>query len=476
MHTENNFTGSYSGVKVTLAGLGLHGGGLEAAKFLARYGAELTVTDLRGEDVLKPSIENLDDYVKNLDSQAKPVRYVLGKHETEDFKNADLVIKNPGMPPSSPYLQVAKKIETDISLFLRYNPARLFAVTGSKGKSFTSSALHYGLAAFHKKQLCGSAYLGGNITVSPLTFLEKLNNCDDVVLELSSWQLGDIKTGLLKPKAAVLTPIMKDHQDRYGSMDSYVADKRRIYAAQDKDCATIALNDSWGKSFLAESKGRSYFYSATPLDTGIAGAYLENGAGFAQCINGFNDKIQIVPKDTLVPGVHQKINLLAASLAMLEAGLDPDFIKDCNAKFSGIEHRLEFFYEHNGIKFYNDTAATIPQAAACAVAALGNPILVTGGTDKNLDFSPLISACANAKKIILLDGSAAVKIMQGLKSAGIDFCGPCGSLAAALEEVYKTAKDGDIVVLSPGCTSFGMFLNEFDRGRKWKETVVNSNA
>jgi len=186
----------YSGKKVVIMGLGLNGGGLESARFFLKRGADVTVTDLRDEKTLKPSIEQLG---------GENVRYVLGRHEIDDFKKADIVIKNPGVRPDSPFLQAARQIETDISLFLAESPAKLFAVTGTKGKSCTASALYH---IFKYAQNNGKAYLGGNITVSPLTFLDELSENDNVVLELSSFQLGDLKDKPIKPRAAVLTAIM----------------------------------------------------------------------------------------------------------------------------------------------------------------------------------------------------------------------------------------------------------------------------
>ena len=203
----------FSGMKVLVMGLGLHGGGLESVLYLANRGAELTVTDLRDENTLAPTIEKLNNLT---------IRYVLGRHDREDFEKADMVVKNPGVRPDSPYLQGLRRIETDISLFLGICPARILAITGTKGKSNTSSALYWALNEGKTAGLLpGKARLGGNITVSPLSFLEELAPGDDVVLELSSFQLGDLRyvsTGqgrkLLKPRAAIMTPIMRDHLDR----------------------------------------------------------------------------------------------------------------------------------------------------------------------------------------------------------------------------------------------------------------------
>jgi UDP-N-acetylmuramoylalanine--D-glutamate ligase len=454
-------------------GLGLHGGGAESARYLAGEGAELTVTDLRDKETLAPSLEKLRDL--------GPVRYVLGRHDTEDFERADMVIKNPGVRPDSPFLKAAKRIETDISLFLANSPARLIAVTGSKGKSSTASAIHWVLTRARREGLLrGRACLGGNITLSPLSFLDTLKAEDDVVLELSSWQLGDLKgkTGasgeaLLKPRAAVITAVMADHQDRYGGMEAYVADKRIIARGQDARDVLVAPDDSWGRSFFRESRGRPLVYADTPLPAGSAGGWLTgpDGPGLAR-LNREAPLTELVPSRLLTPGYHQKKNLLAAGLALFDLGLPPEFIREALGTFPGIEHRLEFFYEAGGIRFYNDTAATIPEAAAAAAAAFDTPpILIAGGSDKALDFTPLVQAAAGTKALILLAGTGTDRLRPLLDKAGISYRGPFDSVDEALRSSLEGAGPGDRVILSPGCASFGMFLNEFDRGHRWKEAV-----
>jgi len=464
-------------MKALVMGLGLHGGGLESARFLLKRGAIVTVTDLRDEKTLAPSIEQLDKICSELGSD--PVRYILGKHEIEDFKNADILIKNPGVRPDSPFLQASKKIETDLSLFLSESKARLFAVSGTKGKSGTASALHWILQS---KRKSGKAYLGGNITVSPLTFLDELCEDDDVVLELSSFQLGDIKTigcgELLKPKAAILTSIMHDHLDRYASMDEYIGDKRNIYRGQDETCVTIAGDDDWGKSFRAQTKARPIIWSHSVLTEGQSGGWIDSdGRGVARLYNfeGVSEELtELVPQELLAPGKHQKLNMLSAALAAYALGAQAQEIRGALAEFKGIEHRLEFFHEANSVRFYNDSAATIPEAAAACIEALADNaslVLVTGGTDKNLDFSPLAAAAKKAKAIILLAGSGSEKLSKLLAENGVAAEGPFDNLDKAVGCALSKAEKGDNLALSPGCASFGMFLNEFDRGRKWKEAV-----
>ena len=459
-------------------GLGLHGGGLESARYLAGQGAELTVTDLRDEKTLAPSLEKLQ-------SLGVSVRCVLGRHEKADFEKADMVIKNPGVPPDSPFLKAARRIETDISLFLAASPARLTAVTGSKGKSGAASAIHWGLREGKDAATKGAAYLGGNITVSPLSFLDSLGSGDDVVLELSSWQLGDLRGRLredgsgplLKPRAAVLTAIFPDHLDRYASMDAYVADKRIIYRGQDRGDLTVAGNDRWGRSFLEETPGRPLVYAESPLAEGVAGGWLGGpGEGaFVRLSTGpcAGRLLEPVPPRPLTPGSHQKKNLLAAALVLLDLGLSPENIRRSLETFPGIEHRLEFFREAGGVRFYNDTAATIPEAAAAAVAAFDEPpVLVAGGSDKNLDFGPLADAAARVKALILLGGSGTEQFRVLLDKRGLAYQGPFDTMDQVAAAAFGAARKGDTVILSPGCASFGMFLNEFDRGRRWKEAVA----
>ncbi|MBO7613691.1 MAG: UDP-N-acetylmuramoyl-L-alanine--D-glutamate ligase, partial [Treponema sp.] len=212
------------GKKITVMGLGLNGGGEACVRFFLRHGAFVTITDMKTSEQLAPTIKRLNS---DPDLDKDRFTYVLGEHRIEDFAEADCVIKNPGVKiQGNKYLAAAKRIESDISIFLHFTKASIIAVTGSKGKSSTVSALDFSLRNAGYK-----SFLGGNITVSPLTFLEKTDGTTPVVLELSSWQLADLRgRKALKPKIAIITKIMPDHQNWYGSMESYVNDKKLIYA------------------------------------------------------------------------------------------------------------------------------------------------------------------------------------------------------------------------------------------------------
>lgn len=448
-------------MKVTIMGLGVNGGGLASALFFARSGAKVTITDKKTETELKASIDALTEF--------PDIRYVLGTHEIDDFKNADTVIKNPGVKlEGNVFLASARSIETDVSVFLRFSKAPIIAVTGSKGKSSTVSALYYAL-----KKLGYPAFLGGNITVSPLTFLDETNKTTPVVLELSSWQLADLKgRALLKPRIAIITPIMSDHQNWYGGMEPYVADKKLIYADQDNTCHLVCnYDDEWGAIFATESRAQIHWYSAKPLPDNRDGAWLtDDGTGWMK--NGNAAPSKILPSTLKVPGIHMKQNLLNAAQALSLFGAENEKIADALAHFPGIEHRLELFHEENEIRYFNDSAATIPEAVAAAIESFdNNVILLTGGTDKNLDFKPIAEVAHLAKRIFLLAGTGTDKLIPLLRDRNISFEGPFANLIDLVNAVRSKAEKGDNIVFSPGATSFGMFVNEFDRGNKFRDVV-----
>jgi UDP-N-acetylmuramoylalanine--D-glutamate ligase len=452
------------GMKVTVMGLGINGGGLASAQFFARRGAEVTVSDLRGREALAVSLAALEGL---------PVRLVLGRHEQGDFEKADLVVKNPAVSPGSPFLQSARDhgaaVETDLSIFLALAKNPILAVTGSKGKSTTASAIAFGLA-----RVDPGTKLGGNIAVSPLSFLDELRGGAPVVLELSSWQLGDLRgRGLLTPVVSAFTVILPDHLDRYPGMAEYVSDKKAIFQEQQPGAkAVFNLDDPWQREFPRETRATSCFYSAGPLPDGLRGAWLEGCEGRALIAEGKKAPAAILGS-TRVPGAHNRMNLLCAGLALHLFGVKAEVVRKALAEFPGVEHRMEMFREWKGIRFYNDSAATIPHATAAAVRTLEPPlVLVAGGTDKNLDFSPLRGLARKPDAIVLLAGTATEKIRALLDEEGVASEGPFDRLGPAVEAAIARARAGGAVLFSPGCASFGMFLNEFDRGSTFKRTVL----
>ncbi len=450
-------------MKITVMGLGLHGGGLASARFFLERGAEVTITDLRDETILAPSMKQLADV---------PVRYVLGRHDLADFSGADMVIKNPAVPLSSPYLKAAGRIESDISIFLRHNRRPLIAVTGTKGKSTVVSAIYHGALKSWPK-----ARLGGNITVSPLTFIDECTVEDEapVILELSSWQLADLAgKKLLKPSISMITNIMHDHQNRYETFRDYVNDKKLIYADQrPEDLTIINGDDPWSLEFIRETAARPFPFTGTPPgESKEPGSWLDGtGRGFIRTA-GSGAIEEILPEKLKVHGLHNRINLLAAASALRLFGMESRQVSEALAGFGGIPHRLELVAERKGVRWFNDSASTIPESTAAAVASFSVPVqLISGGTDKELDFAPFREYASIPENIFLLEGSATDKMIGILKEKQIPFHGPFASLRSAVDAAEAAAGAGDVVLFSPGATSFGMFLNEFDRGDQFRNMV-----
>ncbi|MBO4320357.1 MAG: UDP-N-acetylmuramoyl-L-alanine--D-glutamate ligase [Treponema sp.] len=512
-----------AGKKITVMGLGLNGGGEACVKFFLQHGAYVTVTDMKTAEQLAPTLKSIAQD-ERLDKSR--ITYVLGQHRIEDFENADCVIKNPGVKiQGNQYLAKAKAIETDLSIFLHFTKAPIIAVTGSKGKSSTVSAIYNGLlgAGFQ-------AYLGGNITVSPLTFLDKTDGTTPVVLELSSWQLADLRgRKALKPKISIITRIVPDHQNWYGDMDSYIADKTLIFADQDENDFTIVSADddgylketaipeigckSWGDYFASMTKAKVLRYSSNVLQHDLFGAFLmrdgDEVCGYARLPQELMSKSSTASNiqeekilgKLLVPGPHMKINALNASLVLRLMNVAPEQCISILSEWKGVPHRLEHFYDavvpFNNIKlaFYNDTCATVPEACAAAVQSFDDGVvLICGGTDKNLDFTPLIQTLSGnngkrfiPRKILLLEGTGTDKLIPLLEEENIPYNGPYNSLGALLgilkteliqEDAVKTfgyTEDGGAipVVFSPGATSFGLFSNEFERGNSFKKEVLS---
>lgn len=450
-----------TGVKVTVMGLGLNGGGLASARFFAGRGATVTVTDLRDETVLAPSIAALKGF---------DIRYVLGRHDNADFADADLVIRNPAVRNDNPYLALAKAVETDISVFLQVNKNPVYAVTGSKGKSTTVSALH----AIFQATYPGTR-LGGNITVSPLSFLDELDGTSPVVLELSSWQLRDLRgRGVLAPRVSGITNLLRDHLNAYGgSMELYALDKQEIFAGQAPDSWTVLnLDQDWGRTFAAACPTRLAAVSAAgrPTFAGAqARAWLDSDRALfeqdAQTVSLFSGPL-------LVPGQAFRFNCLFAAVYAKLAGISPAAIQQALSAFGGIEHRMEKFASWNGIDFYNDTAATIPDAAVASFASFDRPVhWITGGTDKELSFEPYQTLTRTPASVTLLHGSASAQLLPLLQAKHWPVSGPTADFPAAVQAVCQQARPGDIVLLSPGAASFEMFKNEFDRGHQFKALV-----
>lgn len=466
-------------------GLGLHGGGVGVVKFFVEQGAKVLVTDLRTKKELRESIERLKKH---------PIKYVLGKHRAEDFKNADMVIKNPAVPKDSKYLKIAKKngvsIETDVGLFFELCPSKkIIGITGTKGKSTTATLIYKILSQkftpHPKRRGAGfnNIVLAGNIGYSVLEDLEKINKNTIVVLELSSWQLEGLEKHKKSPPIAVFTNIMPDHLNRYRSMRDYIEAKKLIFKFQEpKDWLVLNYDDKAVRGLVNEAKSRAIFYSTS---FGIVDSHKKSGAYIDEDKILFGEKRQKICnlKDVKLVGEHNLSNVLAAITVAELLGIPDGLIKKGLQKFYGLRGRIEFIKEFRGIKYYNDTTATTPEAIIAALQSFplvrGKIILIAGGADKNLNFQDLAKEILERVKIlILLRGTATPKIEKAVRLRAQKRSLKVGliilkakNMKEAVEKASRQAEENDIVLLSPGCASFGLFKHEFHRGEEFNKGV-----
>ena len=442
-------------------GLGLHGGGVGAANYFTSKGSRVIVTDLKREDDLRESIEKL----KN----RKLVKLVLGEHRYRDFGEADLIIKNPGVPKDSPFISYALergiRVDTDIGVFIdeiRGLTGNVVGITGTKGKSTTAALIH---------RVIGSrldVLLAGNITVSVLEILDNVKKDTWVVLELSSFQLGDIRGKRFSPRIGVFTNLMEDHLDYYPDMESYFRDKETLYAFQGPgDIFVINREDDvFGR--VGGVKGERITFGLSARFDG-PGTYVKGDTVY------FRSKVEmpvIEVKNILLRGGHNLFNVLGAAAAACGAGFDPGDVGRSIADFKGLRHRLEFIAERKGVRYYNDSAATTPLSAVRGIESFSEPVvLIAGGSDKGLAARDLAEA-VNRKvgKLILLEGTGTKRLLE----EGLDIpYTVCSGIEDAVHLASRQADSGDTVLLSPGFASFGMFKNEFHRGDTFREAVLN---
>jgi len=452
---------NFKNKKITVMGLGLHGGGVAVTKWLAQKGADVLVTDLRDRKTLKPSLEKLKRY---------KIQFVLGKHRAQDFQGIDLVIKNPGVSPESKFLKIAKKnkisIETDISLFFRMCPAQIIGITGTKGKSTTTSLVFEFFKSAGREPV-----MAGNIRISPLEKLAQIKRITPVILELSSWQLEDMTHLKKSPHLAVITNILPDHLNRYRSMSSYVRAKKVIFKYQNQnDFVVLNYNNPYIKQFSKEIVSQRYWFSVNKL--GVRdGCYIKQG--WIVYKENSLEKIICHVKDLEIPGQHNLENALAAISVAKISGISNIVIKNTLRQFKGIPDRLELIRRWKGKEFYNDTTATAPAATLAALASFDEKIiLIGGGSDKNLSYRDLAKEVQ--KKVaflVLLKGSATRKFINELEKIGYKSWQRVSNLAEAVDLAYRSDK-GRIILFSPAAASFNMFLNEFDRGDQFKKIVV----
>jgi UDP-N-acetylmuramoylalanine--D-glutamate ligase len=453
---------------VAILGLGLLGGGEGATRFFAERGARVTVTDLKTEAQLARTLDRLADL---------PLEYHLGGHPEDVLLQMDLIVANPAVPRTSRLLAQCHRegipVTSPMNVFLSLCAGHIAAVTGSVGKSTTSSMLAAMLKADNRQ-----VYLGGNIGGSLLPYLNEINRGEHVVLELSSVQLEDAAYLPWSPEMAVVTNIMPNHLDRYKTIEAYARAKYNIVKYQKShDCAVLNYDDSilrrWG---LEGEGGKRLFFTNAGHGKGLVdGINLRNGRLLWQ--KDGKQRVICTSSELELPGEHNAYNAMAATAAACELGVSQPAIQRALANFQTLEHRLEECSTASGRTFYNDSDSTTPASTIAALDALQKPItLIAGGVNKNVDLRPLAEEIAGKVEVLVTLGKAGPEIAQITREAGIErghtpVIKEANSLEDAVSSAFELSMPGTTVLFSPACSSFDMFDNFAQRGRCFKRLV-----
>ena len=442
-------------------GLGLFGGGRSLTEFLCQAGAAVTVTDLRDADTLSDSIELLKDH---------PIQWTLGEHHERDFLGADRVFVNPAVPRSHHLLRacVARGIplDTEMNLFFKLCRGRICGITGSNGKTTTSS-----LTGTIFRNVFETARLGGNLGHSLLSEVDVIGPDDWVILELSSFQLEDLGHLARRPEISLVTNLSPNHLNRHKTYRAYREAKRTII--EGSGVAVLNGDDTIVRSWATRTKRRVTFYgrcaSVTPRARGVwvigdEAVLSENG----------RSRPLFSREDLQLVGDFNLVNAAGAAAAALEGGCPDGAIIAGVRAFKPIEHRLELFCEQEGIRYYNDSIATTPESTLCALSALGpNMVLIAGGSEKGSSFSILGRAIVSRTRGLVLIGDTAPRILKAVRDAGGGIpVERVADLEEAVDTAARMAQPGDAIALSPACASYDMFLHFAERGERFKELVL----
>jgi UDP-N-acetylmuramoylalanine--D-glutamate ligase len=465
--TEPKTLMEFSGKRVIVMGLGRFGGGIGVTRWLCRQGAQVEVTDLAQAGDLSDSLAALRDV--NITTR-------LGGHDESSLDRCDLLVVNPGVDKNkSTFFKaaVARGIPwtSEMNLFVERCPGKIVGVTGTVGKSTTTAMIGAILekARHSDGWWHGETWLGGNIGKSLLDDLPKMGPNDIVVLELSSFQLEDMDQVHKSPHIALVTNVRDNHLDRHGTLEAYAGAKGNIYKYQhDGDWLILPFENGvdllpagWGKRL------RVWRYSVDAETRRVRWAWPgESGR-----------VLEEVSVSLSVPGLHNIWNAGGAMAVSRILGVADSTALEALAQFNGLPHRLEFVREFAGVKYYNDSKATTPEAAMTSLRAFDcGVVMLVGGSDKGSSFTELGRALADRAKAVICMGATQEKIAKAAEQAR----GPAtipnvervSSFADAVDRARNLAEPGNVVVLSPACASFDWFRNYEHRGEVFKSTVL----
>lgn len=450
---------------MTVMGLGLHGGAVGTVRWLHEQGAQVTVTDWKSEEELAFSVRALQGL--------NNVRFVLGRHEEKDFIETDMVVRNPAVRRDSPLLAAAHAagvpVEMDSSLFWQACPSRdIIGVTGSKGKTTCSRAISTML-----RRLGQHVVEVGTDGVSPLAELAQVTSGTTVVFELSSWRLEALAERHISPRTAVVTAFFPDHLNTYASLSTYEATKQTIIRWQRaEDVAVLNFDDEHVQLWRTMVHSTPWWFSLTAapaLGIGVTGGRL--------VVRDGKKRVVIAPASVLpLKHAHERRNVLPAILLAYLRGVSAGEIGKALLALKPLPHRLEEIGTVASVTYINDSASTVPQATVAALASHAGRtvVLIAGGQDKSLNYAELAAAInvAKVRILILLPGTATDKMRTALSNqVSAPPISDARDMPDAVQRAQSAARAGDVVLLSPGAASFGLFQHEFDRGDQFRAAV-----
>ena len=455
------FNNYLNGKKVAIIGLGVSN--LPLLKYMNNQNAKITIFDEKEEeDIPRKLLEKLDKYNAN---------YFFGKNCLENLKNFDIIFRSPSCLPTREELMLEEQrgaiVTTEIEMLIKLAPCQIIGVTGSDGKTTTTSLIY---SILKKKGY--NAYLGGNIGKPLFTKLEEIKPEDKLVLELSSFQLMGMT---VSPNISVITNITPNHLNIHKDYKEYIEAKKTIFKYQNEnDYLVLNYDNEITRNCKNEAISKViYFSSKEKLDNGFI---VDN-----KIIKRCDDKIRkhiLDTKDILLRGNHNFENICAA-LAATEKLVDEETAIKAIEEFRAVEHRLEFIREIEGVKWYNDSVSSSPTRTIAGLNSFDEDIvLIAGGYDKNLDYTPLAKPILKKVKTLILLGATSGKIFDAVKNEE-DKEGKniniymADTLADTVNLAKKYSKKGEVVLFSPASASFDMFKNFAERGNKFKDLVNN---
>lgn len=447
------------GKKVAIIGLGISN--IPLIDYLHDLKCMVSVFDKRDVEKLDTNaVKKIQDYQFEL---------YTGLDAMQHLMNFNVIFRSPSCRPDTP--EVAKEVArgailtSEIEMLMQTCPGTIMGITGSDGKTTTTNLIYHILQ--EKGYHC---YLGGNLGIPLFTKVKEMTPDDMIVLELSSFQLMDMQ---ISPHIAVITNISPNHLDIHKSYEEYINAKKNIFMYQsEKDILVINYDNEITKNFKSEAKGKTiYFSRKEKLDDGI----ICDGGIIKSCEDKLRRHI-LNTKDILLRGVHNHENICAA-IAATSSLVEPEIQAEAIKKFKGVEHRLEFIRKINGVKWYNDSIGTSPSRTIAGLNSFNEKIvLIAGGYDKHLDYTPIAKPIvANVSKLILI-GATAQKIeeavMQELEMQGKEMpIYHCTTLKETIDKANEIATSDEIVLFSPASASFDMFKNFEERGNLFRNLV-----